>query len=98
MRIISYLVSQWRVWFGGAEEPPFPCNQYKNPDSLTIHQSGLVALGLVASFLTGLIAVETMLSFIPDARLPPLRALPDRDRNGRLLHFVSYERERQRIR
>ncbi len=42
----------------------FAYDLYENRDSLTLHNGGLIAVGFIVSFLSGLIVVKTMLGFV----------------------------------
>ena len=42
----------------------FAYDLYKNRDALTLDQGGLIAIGFVVSFLSGLVVVRTMLGFV----------------------------------
>ncbi|MEI9965078.1 MAG: undecaprenyl-diphosphate phosphatase [Caulobacteraceae bacterium] len=42
----------------------FAYDLYKNKDSLTLDQGGLIAVGFVVSFLSGLVVIKAMLGFV----------------------------------
>jgi undecaprenyl-diphosphatase len=42
----------------------FAYDLYKNRDSLTLDQGGVIAVGFIVSFLSGLVVVKTMLGFV----------------------------------
>ncbi len=42
----------------------FAYDLYKNRDALTVNDAGLIAVGFIVSFLSGLIVVKTMLGFV----------------------------------
>ncbi len=42
----------------------FALDLYKNKDTLTFDQGGLIAIGFIVSFLSGLVVVKTMLGFV----------------------------------
>ena len=42
----------------------FAYDLYKNKDSLTLDQGGLIAVGFIVSFLSGLVVIKAMLSFV----------------------------------
>ena len=49
----------------------FAYDLYKNRDAITLDQTGIIAIGFVVSFVSGLVVVRTMLDFVSRRGLSP---------------------------